>query len=167
MPSDFDDDVPVSPMTMRGRDWPSLRQFCVFMENRVGRLHELLKQIERFDLRIVALSVVDTVDFAVARIMVDDYDRGREIFSLTQFTVIENDILGVELPDEADPFATIFRLLVTAEINIAYTYPLLYRKGKRGAIALYVDDIDQARGILEEQGHHLLSEADLQADEFY
>ncbi len=167
MPSSYDDDSIISPMTMRGRDWPCLRQFCVFMENRVGRLHELLKQIEQHDLRIIALSIVDTVDFAVARIMVNDTDRVREILSLTDFTVIENDILGVELPDEYDPFGSIFRTLVSAEINIAYTYPLLYRRSRRGAIALYVDNIDVARQILQDKGHHLLTENDLLTDEFF
>ncbi|HWL07392.1 MAG TPA: acetolactate synthase [Planctomicrobium sp.] len=169
MPSDFsdDDDNVVSPLTMRGRDWPCLRQFCVFMENRVGRLHELLRQIEQHDLRIVALSIVDTIDFAVARIMVNDSDRVREILSLTNFTVIESDILGVELPDEHDPFGTIFRQLVAAEINITYTYPLLYRRSRRGAIAVHVDDIDAARQILTDQGQHLLSENDLLTDEFF
>ncbi|MCA8997730.1 MAG: acetolactate synthase [Planctomycetaceae bacterium] len=152
---------------MRGRDWPCLRQFCVFMENRVGRLHELLRQLERFDLRVVALSIVDTNDFAVARVMVDDPDRVREILNLTNFTAIENDILGVELPDEADPYGSIFRTLVAAEINISYTYPLLFRQSRRGAIAIYVDNIDQARQVLEERGHRILTEADLQSDDFF
>jgi len=169
MPSDYhDDDGSVtSPMTMRGRDWPCLHQFCVFMENQVGRLAELLRQIEQHDLRIVALSVVDTVDFAVARILVNETDRVREILKLTNFTVIENDLLGVELPEEADPFGTIFRQLVSAEINIAYTYPLLYRRSRKGAIAIYVDNLDAARQILTDHGHHLLTENDLLADEFF
>lgn len=152
---------------MRGRDWPCLRQFCVFLENRVGKLHELLKHLEGLDTRIVSLSIVDSVDFAVARIMVDDSDRVREILNLSHFTFIENDILGVELPDEVDPFGTIFRLLVTAEINISYTYPLLYRRSPKGAIAIFVDNIDQARTVLEDQGHHLLTENDLKGDEFF
>ena len=47
------------PSTMHGRDWPCLRQFCVFMENRVGRLHNLMRRLERDDLRIIALSIDD------------------------------------------------------------------------------------------------------------
>lgn len=165
MPSGFDDDIPIEPITLRGRDWPCLRQFCVFMENRVGKLHQLLKQIEQHDLRILALSVVDTVDFAVARIMVDETDRAREIFELADLNFIENDIIGVKLPDDDQPFVSIFLALVSAEINISYTYPLLYRHGGRGAIAVYVDDVDQAATILKDQGHELLSEKDLLADD--
>jgi len=166
MPFNDDDDVPVQPLTMRSRDWPCLRQFCVFMENRVGRLHELLKQLERDDLKIVALSIADTIDFSVVRIMVDDADRVREILALTSFTFIENDILGVDLPDEPDPFGTVFRTLMAAEMNIAYTYPLLYRRSPRGAIAIFVDDVDHARQVLLDHGHHLISEKDLQDDFF-
>ena len=167
MPGEIGDDVVIDPATARGRGWPCLRQFCVFMENRVGLLHELLKQIERYDLRICALSVVDTVDFAVARVMVDDSDRAREILSLSNFTYIESDIIGLELPDEPDPFGTLFRILVGAEINISYTYPLLYRRARHGAIAIYVDDIDSARQILTDHGQHLLNENDLQADDYF
>lgn len=165
MPSDFDDHSTVAPLTARGRNWPSLRQFSVFMENRVGGLHELLRQVERHDLRIMALSVVDSVDFAVARLMVDESDRAREIFSLTDLTFFENDLLGVELPDAPDPFVTIFQALMAAEINISYTYPLLYRRRGRGAIALYVDNLDQSRTILQELGHRVLTENDLLTDD--
>ncbi len=165
MPSEFDDDDPISPMTMRGEDWPCLRQFCVFMENRVGRLHDLLRQLEQYDLRVIALSVVDSVDFAVARVMVDNSDRAREIFKLSHFTTMENDILGVVLPEGPQPFVSIFLALVSAEINIAYTYPLLYRKGGRGAIAVYVDDVYQASEILKKLGHQLLTENDIMNDD--
>ncbi|WP_437186429.1 acetolactate synthase [Planctomicrobium sp. SH668] len=167
MPFNDDDDIPIQPMTMRSRDWPCLRQFCVVLENRVGRLHELIKQLESQDLRIVALSIVDAVDFSVARVMVDDADRVREILSLNGFTFIENDILGVELPDEPDPFGTIFRILVAAEMNITYTYPLLYHRARRGAIAIFVEDVDSARQVLIDHAQHLLTEKDLQSDDYF
>jgi hypothetical protein len=159
------DDATMDPQTARGRDWPCLRQFCVFMENRVGRLNDLLRQIERHDLRVLALSVVDTVDFAVARIMVNETDRARELLHLSDFTVIENDVLGVELPEDSQPFIEIFRPLVSAELNINYLYPLLYRRRGRSAIAMHVDDIDQAGEILKAQGHRLLTESDLVNDD--
>ena len=131
------------------------------MENRVGRLNELLRQIERADIVIVALSVVDTVDFAVARIMVNDPDRAREIFALSHFHVIENDLIGVELPDSSTPFVSIFVALVSGEINIHYTYPLLFRRNGRGIIAIHVDNLDEATRVLTDKGHCLVTEDDL------
>lgn len=151
---------------MRGRDWPCLRQFCVFMENRVGRLHEMFRQVERHDLRIVGLSVVDSVDFAVARVILDNADRGRELFQLAGLTVTETDVVGVELPDSPQPFVSIFTSLVSAELNIHYTYPLLRRQG-RGGIVLHVDDVDQATQILSAAGFRLITENDLLEDDEY
>jgi hypothetical protein len=137
------------------------------MENRVGRLHELLRTLERADTRVIALSVVDTVDFAVVRVIVSEPDRAREIFSLNSFTVIENDILGVVLPEDPQPFMGVFVPLVSAELNISYTYPLLYRYRGRPAIALYSDNIDLASQILREHGHTLISDQDVAEDEFF
>jgi hypothetical protein len=164
MSSGFAGGSEVAPATMRGLDWPCLHQFCVFMENRVGRLHELLRTLERQDLRVVGLSVVDTVDFAVARLIVNDTDRGREVLTLAGFTMTENDILGVVLPEDDQPFEQIFFALMTAELNISYTYPLLYRYQGRGAVALHVDDIDQAVQILKSKGHRVITEGDLLGD---
>lgn len=165
MPGEIGDDVVIDPATARGRGWPCLRQFCVFMENRVGLLHDLLRQIEQHDLRVVALSLVDSVDFAVARVMVDQTDRAREIFRLSNFTFIETDILGVLLPDDPQPYVRICLALLAAEMNIHYTYPLNYRRGGSGAIAIYVEDIDMATRILESQGMQMLTEGDLMHDD--
>lgn len=165
MSSGFSSDVTIAPSTARGRDWPALRQFCVFMENRVGRLHELLRQVEKHDLRVIGLSVVDTVDFAVARLMLDNADRARETLTLGGHTFMENDVLGVMLPDEPQPFVNIFTALITAELNIHYTYPLLFRRRGRSAIALHVDDLDQATQILTTAGIELVTEGDLLEDD--
>ncbi|MBX3436233.1 MAG: acetolactate synthase [Planctomycetaceae bacterium] len=165
MPGEFGGDLAIDPATARGRGWPCLRQFCVFMENRVGRLHDLLRQIEQHDLRVVGLSLVDSVDFVVARVMVDQTDRAREIFRLSDFTFIENDILGVMLPDDPQPYVRICLALLAAEMNIHYTYPLNYRRGGKGAIAIFVEDLDQATHVLESQGMLMLTESDLQQDD--
>ena len=165
MSDDFSDSGRIEPDTMRGRDWPCLRQFCVFLENRVGRLYDLLKLIETHDLRAVAVSVVDTVDFCVVRLIVDGTDRARELFSLSDFTVIENDVVGVELPEGSQPFVQVCLPLLAAEMNVHYTYPMLYRRGGHGAVVLHVDDIDAATQILRNNGHTILTEGDLENDD--
>ena len=144
------DDATIAPQTARGRDWPCLRQFCVFMENRVGRLNDLLRQVERHDLRVLASSVVDTVDFAVARIRWS-----------TKPTAPASCCSSRTLPSSRTtcsawscrrgsgrPSNTSGRWSAP-ELNIDYLYPLLYRRGGRGAIAMHVDDIDQAGNILQ------------------
>ena len=153
------------PDTMYGRQWPCLRQFCVFMENRVGRLHDLMRQLERHDLRIVALSIDDSVDCAIVRLMFDHVERARELLELGAYSFIETDIIGVELPETEQPFLRVCTTLLQAEINIHYTYPLLYRRGGHGAIALYVDDIDRGLELLADKGHRIVAEQDLLEDD--
>ena len=160
-----DDDDHVEAATMRGRDWPCLRQFCVFMENRVGGLHDLLRHLERNEIRVVALSIANSVDCAIVRVMVNNTDRAREVFQLSKFAFAESDLVGVELPDDPQPYLRICMALLAAEINISYTYPLLYRRHGRGAIAIYVDDVETALRILTEQGLGIVTEGSLQDDD--
>jgi len=167
MSMSFGGESPMDPMTMRGRNWPCLRQFVVFLENRVGSLHELMRHLERYDLRVIALSIVDSVDFAVARLVLDNYERGKELFELSSFSVFETELIGVELPDDPQPFVALCLALLEAELNIHYSYPLLYRHQGHGAIALYTDDIDLAMKTLSEKGHRIITEKDLLDDDEY
>ncbi len=157
----------VDPETARRESWPTLRQFCIFMENRVGQLHELLRHIEQHDLRVIALSIVDSVDCAIARVMVDKTDRGREIFRMAGFQFSESDLIGVALPDDPQPYVKICMAMLQAEVNIHYTYPLLYRAHGRGAIALYVDDVDLGLRVLREKDHEIITESDIESDDGY
>ena len=139
----------------------------IFLENKVGNLADLLRRIETQDLRIIALSIADSVDCAIARLMLDSYERGKELLDLGGFAVFETDLIGVELPDDPQPYVRICIALLQAEINIHYTYPLLYRRGGRGAIALYVDDPDAGLRTLKELGHRIVTENDLREDDEY
>ena len=165
MSMDFENADFTDAATMRGRDWPSLRQFCVILENRVGALNELMRHLERHDLRVIALSIVDTIDVAIARVMLDQVERARELFEFSGFTFFENDVLGVQLPENSKPFVAVFSALLQAEINVNYMYPLLYRRQGHGAIAIHVDDFDAAAAILRSREFTLISETDLSDDD--
>ncbi|WP_240928120.1 acetolactate synthase [Thalassoroseus pseudoceratinae] len=151
--------------TMRGRDWPCLRQFGVFLENRVGSLNDLMRHLERQDLRIMALSIADSIDCCVVRLMLNHYERGRELLELSEFTVFETDVIGVQLPNVAQPYVQVCSALLRAEVSIHYSYPLLYRRGGQGAIAMYVDDIDLGLKILNQNGLRVITEKDLLEDD--
>ncbi|MDA0282921.1 MAG: acetolactate synthase [Planctomycetota bacterium] len=151
--------------TMRGRDWPALTQFCVIIENRVGSLNQLMQHLERQDVRIIALSIVDTIDVAIARVMLDRVERGRELFELSGFTFFEIEVLGVQLPEQPQPFVAVCSALLQAEVNVNYMYPLLYRHGGHSAIAVHVEDMDTATRVLRDKGFQLLGEDDLLNDD--
>jgi len=163
--SEFEGGEFTAAETMRGRAWPCLRQFCVFLENRVGRLNDLMRQVESLDIRVLALSIVDSVDFAIVRLIFNTSDRARETLELGGFQFNESDVVGVELPEGEKPFHEICSTLMTAEVNIHHVYPLLYRKRGHGAIALFVDDVDTALKILNSAKHRVLTESDLLDDD--
>jgi hypothetical protein len=153
------------PETLEGRAWPCLRQYCVFLENRVGRLNELMRHVETADLRVVGLSIVDSVDFAMVRLIFNNTDRARERLELSGFLFSESDVVGVELPDDDMPLTAICTTLVKAEMNIHHAYPLLYRRRGRGTAALFVDDVDLAVKVLREAGLRVITESDLLDDD--
>ena len=151
----------LEPDTMRGRDWACLRQFSVFLENRVGNLTDLMRTIEGENLRVMALSIQDSVDCAVARLVVDDYERAHGLFELSDHFVFEADVIAVRLPETDMPVADACRPLLQAELNIHYAYPLIHHE----ALVLYVDDVDRALEILEASPLDIVTEKDLK-DEY-
>lgn len=157
------EEAPVDFDTAKGRDWPSVRQFNVFLANRMGALLDLVRRFEQTDIRVVSLTVVETADCAIIRLVPSHYERGYEILTTAKFAFTESDLLVVKLPDDDRPLLTITKALLNAEINICYMYPLLIGVGPMGntAIAVYVDDFENAAAALEGQGFTLFTEGDL------
>src|SRR5438067_11889764 len=109
--------------TSRGRDWPSVRQFNVFLENRVGALLDVVRRFETTDIRIVSLTIVDLADCSIARLVLSDPERALEIFQQAELPVTESDLLVVQLPDGTQPLLKICKALLAGELNIHYAYP--------------------------------------------
>src|SRR5437764_6278007 len=124
--------------TARGRDWPSVRQYNVFVENRVGNLLAVVRRFETTDIRIVSLTVVDSADCAIIRMVLSDPERAREIFELAGLPITESDLLVVQLPGGRQPVLEICKALLCAEISIHYAYPLLVGPHGKPALALHV-----------------------------
>src|SRR5438105_3765592 len=147
--------------TARGRDWPSVRQFNVFVANRLGGLLNVVRRFETSDNRIVSFTVVDSADCAIIRLVLKDPERALEVFKQANLPVTESDLLVVQLPDGNQPLLLICKALLQAEINIHYAYPLLIGPAGNAALALHVEDHDTAAATLERQGFILFTEGDL------
>lgn len=156
-----DESAGVGFATARGRDWPSVRQFNVFMENRVGALLNVVRRFENTDIHIVSLTVVDLADCSIIRIVLSDPERALEIFHRAGMAVTESDLLAVELPEKPQPILQICKALLIAEINIDYAYPLLIGPHGRAALALHVDQHETAALTLSNLGFTLFTEKDL------
>src|SRR5690606_615390 len=93
--------------TMRARDYPTIPQFTVFLENRVGELNMLLRRFESSEVAIVALAITEATECAFVRLIVSDPDEGREILSRAGLALVETELLGVVLPDTSRPLVDV------------------------------------------------------------
>lgn len=151
--------------TIRGRDYPGVRQFSVFLENRVGALLDLVRRLEASDNRIVALSVVDSADCAIIRLILSDPERAVETLQQAKLPFLECNLVLVQLPSGKAPIGMICKALLAAELNIHYAYPLMVGSAShRPVLAIHVDDYDTGNQTLQRQGFTVLSESDLEAD---
>jgi hypothetical protein len=150
--------------TMRGRSYPALRQFTVFLENRVGQLLEIVRRFEGSRVRIVALSINDATECAFVRFLLSHPEHGREILERAGLPLIESDVIGIELPDGPQPLLQVCTALLAAEVNIIQAYPLMMPPGGRPAVALMVDNTEMAVDTLSEKNFCMITEADLADD---
>ena len=155
------EDTGIDYCIARGRDYPSLRQFTVFLENRVGQLLEVVRRFEGSQIRIVALSIHDSTECAFVRFLVSHPEQGREILERAGLALIESDLIGIELPEGPQPLLQVCTALLQAEVNIVQAYPLLLRPHGRPAVALMVDNIEMGMETLEAKGFTMLTEGDL------
>jgi hypothetical protein len=147
--------------TARGRDWPSVRQYNIFLENRVGALLNIVRLFESTDIRIVSITIVDSADCAIVRIVLSDPERALEIIQRAKLPFTESDLLIVQLPGGSQPLLQICKALLVAEIDIHYAYPLLIGPEGRAALALHVDLHETAVATLTAKSFVLVSENDL------
>ena len=147
--------------TARGRDYPTIRQFTVFLENRVGQLLDVVRRFEGTGIRIVALSINDSAECAFVRFLVSHPERGREILERAGLAIIESDLIGLELPEGSQPLLQICAALLQAEINIIQAYPLITPPHGVPAVAIMVDNTDVALEMLAAKGFKMITEDDL------
>jgi len=148
--------------TMQGYLVPSVRQFSVFLENRVGRLLDLLRHFDDAShVHVVGLNVIDSSDHAVIRMIPDDSDAARKLLKELGIAFSEIDVI-VTVIDDAHSLADLCLYLLGAELNILFIYSLI-RQSPIGdsTIAVAVDDLTLAGQLLLRKGFNLLGEADL------
>jgi hypothetical protein len=140
---------------------PYVRQLSLFLDNRVGKLREILRYLTIEDLLVHAITVVDSADHAIVRLIVDRVGTAQKVLLEHNVPTSVNPILAVEVPNERAGLRMICRSMIQAEINIHYAYPMLTRPHGFGVFILHVDENHTARELLISDGFKLLDESDL------
>ena len=150
----------IEDLTARGYQPPYNTQFSVFLDNRVGRLLDLLEVFEGEALRVAALAVVDSADYAVVRLVTSSSQLASRLLKDRRLPFSEAQILVVEL-GQGQTMIGMCTNLLSAEVNIHYAYPLLIRPRNQTAIALHTDDQQLSGQLLRRKLFNLLAENDL------
>lgn len=139
---------------------PSVTQFSVFLDNKVGKLHDLLRIFENAALTVCALSVHDANDCAIVRLITSNADETRRILRKNEFPFAEYGLLVVEL-HRGQTLERLCLYLLGAELNIRFAYPLITASAERPRLAIAVDDATLAGQILMRKEFRLLGESEL------
>lgn len=149
------------PETTSKIDGPLVRQFSVFLPNKVGAMLDVVKLLNSHHVDVVALSISESTDSAIARIMVSDPDRVEMLFGEHDVAFGVCAMVVVEMSEVAGQLSKLLAALLMAEVNVHFTYPLLTRPRGFAALALHVDDTDCAASVLLGEGFKLLSQSDI------
>jgi hypothetical protein len=148
------------PTTSRGHEEPFAVQFSIFLANRVGQLRELLDVFDAKQLRMLGISLFDSADWAVIRVVFQDPDKARSVLEDRGVSFTESDILLIELTDD-DTLAEMCSHLMGAELNIHVAFPLTLRNHGNAVMVLHVDDRVLAAHVLTRHNFVLLGHEDL------
>ncbi|MCX6969461.1 MAG: acetolactate synthase [Verrucomicrobia bacterium] len=140
---------------------PQVRQFSVFLQNKVGALLEIVKLLNESHVVVLALSIQDSSESAIGRIIVSDPERVTEIFHEHDIPYSDCELLVVELNEGPNDLARVLAALLMAEVNVYFSYPLLVRPHDRAVLAMHLDDSECASSVLAGEGFKLLTQGDL------
>jgi hypothetical protein len=148
------------PAPTQTRHQDPVKQFSVFTENRLGRLHDLTAVLKLQNIHIMAITVLDATDSAIVRLIVDDPDKARALMISNDFPYSESDVIAVEIVDESD-LKGVLSALLEAEINVNYIYSFIKRPEGKAAFAITVEDSDVAVQSLSQRGFKVLLQSDI------
>ena len=133
-----------------------VEQISIFIENKSGRLAEVARVLGEKSVNIRALSLADTSDFGILRLLVDNTNVAFDALKVSGFTVNKTEVVAVEVPDQPGGLCTILQVLDDAEINVEYMYAFAERHADNAVIIYRFDETDEAINVLQERGVSIL-----------
>jgi hypothetical protein len=150
----------MSGKTAEGRQPDPVRQFSVFTPNRVGRLNDLVGHLTTESVHVLAITVLDTTDSSIIRLILDDPDKARDLFQRRGFSVTESDLVVVELATTED-ISRMMMALLEAELNVNYLYSFIPHPNGKSLLALSMEDNEMAEQTLRKHQFRVLRQEDV------
>lgn len=135
----------------------TVQQISVFVENMHGRLAEVTRLLSDANINLRAMTIADTADFGILRLIVNDPERAVAVLKENTFTAKITEVLGVEVADEPGGLADVLELFDEHEVNIEYLYVTLERNRDRAVVIFKVEDVSLGVEIAEKANLTLVS----------
>jgi hypothetical protein len=133
-----------------------VEQISIFIENKSGRLAEVAAVLGEAGVNIRALSLADTSDFGILRLIVNDRDKAMQTLKAKGFTVNKTEVVAVEVPDQPGGLSSILTVLDSGSINVEYMYAFVERCGDNAVIIFRFDETEKAITALGAKGFNIL-----------
>ena len=139
----------------------AIKQLTVFVQNRKGTIVSVTDILAKNNINIRALSVAETNDFGILRLIVNDEDKAEKVLEEQGYLIKVVDVVGVKIGDAPGKLTAALGVLDKADINVEYLYAFMARTEKHAYVVLRVENNSDAEEILEKAGFHLITEADI------
>ncbi len=133
-----------------------IKQLSIFVENKVGRLQSIINSLGENDINIRALSIADTTDFGILRIIVDNPDKAKLVLKGMGVISKSTDVIAVYIDDRSGGLASVLNVVSDAGIGIEYMYAFMHRTEGKALMVLKADDEAKAEQVLKDHGVELL-----------
>src|SRR5512143_3595751 len=136
--------APRTPSSGRTGGPMKVEQISIFLENKSGRLAEVTDILAKKGINIRALSLADTADFGILRLIVNDIEKTKKLLKDNGFTVGQNEVVAVEVPDRPGGLAGILSALKGKDINVEYMYAFVQKSEGNAVLIFRFDEIEKA-----------------------
>jgi len=138
-----------------------IHQLSMFLENKPGRLSEPCRLLAEADINILTLSVADTQQFGILRLIVRDWERAKQVLEASGCVVNVTEVVATEVEDRPGGLASILEIIESAGLNIEYMYAFTFRSGDRAVIVFRFDNPDLAIAALQSKGVNIIGGVEL------
>ena len=139
----------------------ALKQLNIFVENKQGALVDITNTLARHEINIRALSIADTEEFGILRLIVNDTETSAKMLTDEGYLIKITEVIGVKIGDAPGKLSSALEVLDNAKINMEYLYAFMSRTEKHAYVVLRVADNDAAESALETAGFHMITDADV------
>ena len=135
-----------------------IRQISIFLENKPGQLSAICRDLADAGINIATLSLADTADFGIVRMIVDDHEKAKDVLAEKGHVVNVREVIAVCVPDRPGGMAEVMQVLDTAGVNIEYSYAFAFHKGEKAVLVFRFSDNAKAESALKTAGYTTLGE---------